>query len=385
MKTIYHDRKPLRLKSTRLSLVCELDLAPPNLSRAAVTLATLVVILTAIGGFGIIGSTEQAFENVRVRNKVVAANGIYVDFRDHISKDGNLVSGTFLLLERTTCSSSDIGVNFVFGRINDLQDVTSVEWPRDTAISNSTCLHEDSGFKEEIILQEQAVREEIDLRGCRPYFNMSDVPKNDITQLNVSENIDDRDCPFRVLELWCSNHERLRCAGSLKMARGFGEILYFHGREGGLAITVSLYRAKEQQDSEMLKSMAFISDFVMRGVFLDSIRRMSMTRIETNVLVEKISGERNVTDVNVPLVALTFGTAVLITLITGLSAYTGWTLYVAKAGRRMYNKFNSASDALSCVSFAVFGDGEISGSRKNSGIFLRATDCFVRPERVNKE
>ena len=88
------------------------------------------------------------------------------------------------------------------------------------------------------------------------------------------------------------------------------------------------------------------------------------------------------TDVHIVVVAATFGTAVVITFLTGLPAYSGWILYVAKPGRRNYNKFNSASGAMSCASFAMFGNEGFSHYGRNGGILLKATDGLVRPERV---
>ena len=110
-------------------------------------------------------------------------------------------------------------------------------------------------------------------------------------------------------------------------------------------------------------------------------RWIALSRVETNARIKKLAGKRNVTDVNVLLVTASFGTAVVITLLSGLLACSGWILYVAKPGRRNYNKFNSASDAMSCASFAMFGNEDFSHSGRNSGILLKATDGFVRPER----
>ena len=64
LKTVYDGRKPLQLKRTRLSILCDPGLAPLNVGRVAVLLATVVVVLTVTGGLGIVGKTEPVYEYV---------------------------------------------------------------------------------------------------------------------------------------------------------------------------------------------------------------------------------------------------------------------------------------------------------------------------------
>lgn len=314
-----------------------------------------------------------------MKNKAVNANGSYIDFRDHISRDANLVSGTFLLLQSPTCITTVSNGSFHFCEINDLDDVTSVKWPRTTDVSNSTCVMEESGFLDEVIYVERVPLQDLVHRNLMAEWgdilSRADVPKRDISRVPVPQTTNNKTVPFHVEEIWCSNYRKKSCAGSLKIAGGFGELTF----RGGVEAIPSTYRTKKRQDSEILKSRAFLTDILnLEGVAKS--RRMALSRIETNALVRKYAGRRNVTDINVALVAATFGTAVVITFLTGLLACTGWTLYVAKPGRRNYNMFNSASDAMACASFVMFRDEGCSLPGRNSGIFLKATDGFVRPE-----
>ena len=382
LKTVYDDRKPLRLKRTGLSFICDPGLAPPNLARAAVVIATLVLGLSVSGGFGIVGKTERIYEDVRVRNKVVGANGSYIDFRDHISKDGKLVSGTVLLLQHPFCLRGAVYSFILYSCVNDLDDLTTVKWPSDSWVLNSTCVMEESGFKTEIILQEFELLEELqtDLRNCAVDVALADLPKSDITRVPVSHETN-AGCQFYIDEVWCSNFLRTYCVGSMKIAGGFGEVHVLGDSLGRYGYRFFNYRTEKQQKPEMLKSLAFLHDVVKISPS-NSHRWMAQSRIETDALVKKFVGMRNVTDISVVFIAATFGTAVVITLLTGLLACMGWILYVAKPGRRNYNKFNSASDAMSCASFVMFGGEGCSLSGRNGGLLLKETDGSVRPERV---
>ena len=233
LKTLYDDRKPLRLKTTRLSVLCDPGLAPPNLSRAAVIIAILVLGLSVNGGLGIVGTTEQIYEDVTVKNKVVNANGSYIDFRDHISKDAKRVSGTIVLLQSPLCTEASIETLFLYSHTNDLDDLTTVQWPSDTFVSNSTCAMEESGFKYEI--NQQGL---IPLKGftsasamdCDVSYDLADVPRNDITRVPVSQKTNST-CPFHLEELWCSNYLGISCFGSTKIEGGFGEAKLFSQSE----------------------------------------------------------------------------------------------------------------------------------------------------------
>ena len=377
---------PLRLTSTRLSLFCDPGLAPPKLARFATTAGVLVLGLTGIGGFSIIGTKVVMYETVKVRNKVVAAKDNYIDFRDHVSEDGKLVSGTVLLIQRSMCVRNSRGKFNLYGMANDLADLTSVKWPPGAFTSKirgngTSCLMSSSGFQDEVVLELINPVQPSNSTICSLNINVSDVAKNRITRLLTSA-VDARNCPFQVPEVWCSNYHRLRCAGSPKYSDGFGDILIFADR-GVIGYDETPFRTKMRRDPEQLKSMAFLAD---SGVITPPrtvavLQKMVSLRVQSNAEVKRILGKKNVTLVNVALLASTLGPAVFITFLTGLIAYRGWTIFVARAGRRGYNTFNSASDALSCANVEAFQDGGCR-FRREGGAFFEVKGCQVRPTRV---
>ena len=395
LKTLYNERKPLRLKSTKLSLFCDPGLAPPNLLRLAITIAVVVLGLTGIGGFCIVGITVPEYETVKVRNKVVAAKGNYIDFRDHVSEDGELVSGTVLLLQSLTCSRSDQETRYVYGMVNDLADLTSVKWPAGVVKSyvggkSSSCLMGNSGFEDEVILELRKSLQPTNFTAnsvTRCYasvrnLDVSDVAENEFTLFlretdqdgtGAVSDSDGKDCSFQVLEVWCSNYHTLRCVVLLKLLDDFQVIMLLAERGRISDNVIGSVRITIRPDSEQLKSMAFLSGIPQRPVIIPTLLKMVMLRVESNAEVKRFVGKKDVTQVDVALLASTLGPAVFITVVTGLIACGGWAIFIARPGRRGYNKFNSASDALSCLKVETFRDGGCR-FRRDGGALLEVRD-----------
>lgn len=244
-----------------------------------VVISALVVGLSVTGGFGIVGETEIMYEDVRVKNKVVSANGSYINFRDHISEDGQLVSGTVLLLRSLFCIGSSVYNITLFSCTNDLDDLKIVKSPIDNPVLNSTCVMEESGFTNEITRHESnAIQASSQgaFRTCSTLVDVVDVPKNDITRVLTSLKID-ANCTLYIEEVWCSNFLTIYCVGSIKIAGGFGELHVFVDTYGTRLLLTAL-RTEKRPAPELLKSMAFLQDILRRdGVFFQ--RRMTASRI----------------------------------------------------------------------------------------------------------
>lgn len=361
VKTIYDERKPLRLVETRLSLFSDPGLAPRWLARVTVLILIAVVSLTSAGGFGIAGFTRESYEEVRVKSKLVpAGNGETIDFRKHVSADGGRVSGTVLLLMHHTCVHVDTKRLALYGSFSDMEDVNTIKWPAQQGRLNTTCVMEDAGFEDEVVF-EQALRGTKSTTGTECMLPRDVVlPKKQITQLVIEPQPEILDCPFKIIDAWCSNFIDWRCAGNVKYADGYSTILFFIGPSGGIQGTVAqigIQLYDEPFTPEVLKSVAFLADMNIHSSATSLIRMVSLS-VETNGFVRKFGGNKNVTNVNVPLIAATLGTTIVTTLFIGCAALVGWFRFIVKPGRRDYNKFTSGMDALSCAAVEVLKEGE---------------------------
>lgn len=386
LKTVYEDRKPIRLTSTRLSLFCDPGLAPQQIARVSVFVVVLVIVLTTIGGFGIIGVTIQDFEKVTVKAKVGGVkNGNFINFKDHISPNGNLVSAAFLMVKRVPCQVLGPRKDVVYGSFNDIDDPMTVKWPYDTELNDSTCLKESSKYEDEIIRTESFITQTNNGASCRFSFDAKGLPKNRTVKIPpLSEQL--VNCEYEVLELWCSSYLEVGCAGTLrfKERQAYGEIV-FASLDGGKSIEAFLarYLHNDRSVTPVLKSMSFILSMGLLGknaVTLPALRYVAMASFETNVVVRRLSGQKNVTRVNAILVGTTLGIAVLITLVTSGIAFGGWVIFVARAGRRRYNKFNSAMDALSCAAAETLRFEDCNNLMKRKrGVCLALKNGIVGP------
>eukprot|EP00737_Agarophyton_chilense_P004201 gb/GEZJ01005166.1/.p1 GENE.gb/GEZJ01005166.1/~~gb/GEZJ01005166.1/.p1 ORF type:complete len:431 (+),score=21.72 gb/GEZJ01005166.1/:265-1557(+) len=359
LHTLYDARKPLHLKPTRLSVLVDIGLASHGYSICAALLGAAFIILCTAGGFAFSGTSVPVYESIQVRNKVVAATaGSYVNYREHVSPDASQVSATVLLLAEPGCSEPGVSKTIVYGRTNELHDLESIQWPRGEKFSNYTCLWEPE-FKSEVLVTRRTRRKRISFEECDLGFktvgvDFRKVEGKKLTQIPFSGDVSLGNCSFRITELWCSNYRTLRCAGSVRMndeADGYGEILYFVRPDNGdLSLAMSALRLEKAHDTELLQTMAFVSDVVLRGSqFLTPILRLAMFRVETNGTAQRFIGTRSVTEVNVTLITATFGSAMGVLVMTTTAAAVAWVWVVLLRGRRGYNAFCSNADAVACA------------------------------------
>eukprot|EP00178_Gracilaria_changii_P003800 TRINITY_DN1572_c0_g1_i1.p1 TRINITY_DN1572_c0_g1~~TRINITY_DN1572_c0_g1_i1.p1 ORF type:complete len:432 (+),score=56.61 TRINITY_DN1572_c0_g1_i1:481-1776(+) len=359
LRTIYDTREPLQLNTAIISVFVDPGLGPPRIITFLVLLGALFTALTTAGGFSFSGATAPQYESAQVRNKVVpAAAGQYIDFRDHISSDATLISGTFLLLQSTACVEQEVGRVTFYALTNDIRDLHRIQWRIDELISNSTCLRRQNGFAEERLAEYSLPTRSFSLASCELRFdqvgvqNLSQVRRNDIIQIPFSEENDlGANCSFRIVELWCSTYSTFVCVGSVRMmdeTGGFGQIIYRASRDRSLIPSLTSYRGKRRDDTEVLKSMAFLSDSITNSHSV-LVRMMASSMIETNATVQRVVGERSVTNVNFVLLFWTFGTAFGLFALLGLVTSMIWLRVVWRKGRKGYNCFCSEGDALACA------------------------------------
>ncbi|KAI0562870.1 hypothetical protein FGB62_50g215 [Gracilaria domingensis] len=346
------------------------------LSRLLALLATLFTALLTAGAFAFVGSTEPVYQSVSVRNKVVpATRGNYIDFRQHISPDGLNVSATFHLLFSPSCVRSGYRTKTTYARTNDLHNLNDTRWSRDDILLNSTCINEENGFVEEILDTEQfglptyGTEDCIYLMAFAILDAHADHTPPELSAFNGS-------CPYRDPEVRCSvsilSDNAIECIVSIRVQDDFGGFTLFHlsfGQERFVA-RFHVSRRPEREDAKVLESMAFIASMMPEESAV-LFREAVTSRVEENATVQKVVGERNVTQVNVGLILATLTSAMALLLAVAIVAAVMWVRVVWLKGRRGYNSFNSNEDALASAAETLRWHNDCGTARAEEEMVVR--------------
>lgn len=397
LKSIYNDRKIVQLSTTRLSLFTDPGLAPRKLSRASVVISLAVLALLTAGSFGIVGKSEEVIELEKVGQKVtLAEENNVVDLRMHISEDFHMsdpfLSGTILLLSGASCQTKSSKKTTTFGYFNELDDLTTLKWKRNDKPRNSTCMITGSQYVPEKIFEESIERldskAEIE-RECQHMFEalpvITSLVPGQMTQISLPGDLSPKKCPISFLEMWCTTGHQDSCAVSVyfRKTEMYSEILVAYNVFDD---TYTLRKTTNQRTSSpasggVLQNIAFLAAAKMEDQ-LEWARYAARFRIETNAEIRKIVGMRDITHINVALVAATVGVAVFIIFFVRVAAIWGWIIYITRPGRQEYNKFNSALDAISCAAVETFREGGCR-FRKSTAVSVKVTAAGVGPVKLD--
>lgn len=341
----------LRLNPTPFHFLLDYGLShPPSYPPLVIGLATLS--LTLIGSFSFQGFSRNVYSSVPVINHVSRArtDAEIIDFTKHISMDGKIFSATNVLTRNVMlCRNTSASREIVLESINSFQDVHSLSYTRNNAMHNSTCLSTRRNFRQVIQLSGYRLTSNPDLSHCNlvlpnttSYRHLAYIAKRDIV-INS--------CPFTAETVWCANFLQHVCVLQGKHLETDLSIRLFRffppsPRESYTLFDMTLF--DNAMPAKGIKSLAYITAVDTRGgMNIGAYRNQAWTTIKMNGFVEKLSGEKAYTRVNVKLLAGTSGVALGILVCTGL--LTMGLSMREKKYRRGTNAFNSATD---CIEFA---------------------------------
>ncbi|KAI0560113.1 hypothetical protein FGB62_124g02 [Gracilaria domingensis] len=354
-------------------------LAPRALSRLMALIGLLFVALITAGGFAFVGATEPVYEEVHVRNKVVnATRGNYIDFRNHVSIDGRLVSAT-LLMCLSECSEQNLKTSTFYNQINDdFRDLRDIKHRLDYA-RNSTCVTEANGFVEE--RRGEYVRDNHQAReACLDLIPYEETGR--LNRANVFRQTPmNGTCPYQDIEVRCSDSDSgLYCVGNARRQDDLGGFVFFKFvrlriRSARMQTMVDhqvfRLRLPERDDTDVLTSTAFLLSRFTGRMDAFVLRNCAASRVEKNASVQKVVGDRNVTQLRIALLMSTFGPAMALLVALATVALVMWVRVVWVKGRGGYNGFSSNEDALASAAQALRWHTDGEAERAGNGVVVR--------------
>ncbi|KAI0564331.1 hypothetical protein FGB62_27g20 [Gracilaria domingensis] len=345
-------------------------LSPRWLSRLFVVLAVLFTALLAAGGFAFVGSTENVYQTVYVRNKVVpATRENYVDFRKHISPDGRRVSAEFLLLCTLSCTRKGFKRLTKYVRTNDVHNLNHFQSPDLEGFSNSTCVQSANGFMDEILETAQYGLPVYRTDDCKSLIFAEMVRQQQMKHLVAPAH--NGSCPYNNLQIRCSNRSGVQCVASARVQDEFDGfvLIQMSIEQTTFRINYSPERWREREHPQVLESLTFMLQFLPQDALL--LRTCAASRVQQNASVQKLVGERNVTTVNVALIMGALGIATALLVAVGTVALAMWVGVVWLKGRRRYNTFSAKEDALACAAQALLWRSDGGADRAEEGVVVR--------------
>lgn len=354
LHTLYYRRQPLRLHSTRLSILSSPFLTIPSFSRLYAILFLLFTALLSFASFAFVGQSQPEIVTKTVPLLVTAAKHDFLDYRRHLSRDGRTASATFILINRANCIVYGNNKMIYFEAFNDLPgDINEVKWSvARIGFRNSTCVMSRFGFvpKRSAKWSTQTNPLITSAFPCKFPFNFTDLPPNFFGSVDITPYASEMSpqCPGRLDSFHCSNHNVQVCIVSLEISKHF-VFLAFHSKVRGY-----IYGPEPQTDrisSEALSSMVYIMDTGFMSASFSSAWRMATHTVVRDGQVQKQIGQKEVTDVNLNLFLGAAGSAIAICLIVLSNALQGWWTIGYK--RRHYNGFCGIDDAKASLLFEM--------------------------------
>lgn len=379
-RRIYEEGRKITLMKTKFSLFVHQGATEKNIGVLIASLCSIIYILVIAGGFSINGFSQDMFVPISAPVRIGYGRNV-IDYTEHISEDGSLVSGTFLAArDVTTCI--EFGKDYVklYSGVNDLVDVNAVKWPTETFLGNSTCLYLESGYKDDYNTPMQMksmnstskcyLQVEVDSRirlgKCKPFTSES--------------------CPFRVHEFWCSWNVLNVSVGQIEYDGGFTTVIsYLEGSSNEVLTIPTKVMAEVKLFGEeffdnrlnetAIRSMAHLIGSGVISYDTNQAIYLGIMSVETNVQVSKHDGTAEFTEIDVRFLGFTLGLALFLTLVMGCVTYLGWTVVNANEKVKGRNRLYSSEDMLThAISMSRKNKHCKCGSRKTAYVRVLA-DC----------
>ena len=358
LRLLHQKKQVIFVKGTRLSFFAGYGITTPLLGRVAAIIGTIVLLLTVIGSFSIDGSSRPGMKTVIARRVVLLASQPeeLVDYLKHVSADGLKVSGTYVLANSASmCIKGNRTVSSWYSMMSDTDNLKldSMEYSPSESPRNASCLYEEEGFRDRLLLQEHRKLKTRPGGSCH-YDQLPSAPR----ELEVwSATIRIQRCKFIAVHTCCAKFQSFFCVTEAKHPLGYSVIVfYFQRGERKPDVFVDGIYLQSPFGKRALQSLAYLLATGV-GPGIANARHVARSYVKEDEPVQKlVEGDIAETNINIWLLVSTTGTSLSLTFIFVVIFLGFGRKDMISGNLRGFNAMSSAMDIMACAASSAHGD-----------------------------